>query len=405
MEVIFSNDDLAMEILSRFSALELSRFKCVSRRWKNLISDPSFLCVHHQRSQLRGITTLLIQQRDDITGDRLSFRTSRQTLEQPMLVIFICNPITREWISLRPTNCHVGRIFAFAFYPFGSSSNKASCFKVVSIQRQKYDQNSYSFVIYSSETGKWKTSMEVCHCKDDLNENKYIHIKGRFYWLTNKQRIITFDLEEELSGVIIAPGPMLRDGVQTSACLGDSDGYLHYACVDESDLRVWMLKDRLKLDWVLKHQLNLDQFRVVCIPEDDIFAPGYLALGILTFYDEVIYMMRWGRLESYNFRNRVLKRHYMLHASFLDSLLGHYNYVRATVLPYSATLAANGFLKVKQNSIDDLISVPATVLPCPATSAMSGGLKRSRGFVASNSSSYQGRRKRKRIKPVRSPHF
>nr|POF26864.1 hypothetical protein CFP56_45598 [Quercus suber] len=298
MEVIFSNDDLAMEILSRFSALELSRFKCVSRRWKNLISDPSFLCVHHQRSQLRGITTLLIQQRDDIT-----------------------------------------------------------------------------------ETGKWKTSMEVCHCKDDLNENKYIHIKGRFYWLTNKQRIITFDLEEELSGVIIAPGPMLRDGVQTSACLGDSDGYLHYACVDESDLRVWMLKDRLKLDWVLKHQLNLDQFRVVCIPEDDIFAPGYLALGILTFYDEVIYMMRWG------------------------SLLGHYNYVRATVLPYSATLAANGFLKVKQNSIDDLISVPATVLPCPATSAMSGGLKRSRGFVASNSSSYQGRRKRKRIKPVRSPHF
>ncbi|XP_030929660.1 F-box protein At5g49610-like [Quercus lobata] len=461
MEAIFSNDDLAMEILSRFSALQLSRFKCVSKRWKNLISDPSFLRLHHQRSQLRGITTLLIDQRSDITGDRLRCRMSffttcgsffeddrrvpimirdsfpasgvvimgssnglvccrsRQTLEQPMLVIFICNPITREWISLRPTNCHVGHIFAFAFYPFGSSSNKASCFKVVSIQRQKYDQNSYSFVIYSSETGKWKTSMEVCHCEDDLNENKYIHIKGRFYWLTKKQRIITFDLEEELSGVIIALGPMLRYGVRNSDCLGDSDGYLHYACVDESDLRVWMLKDCQKLDWVLKHQLNLDQFRVEgqvmtdylqfsirrvgCIPKDDIFAPGYLALGILTFYDEFIYMMRWGRLESYNFRNGVLKRHHMLHAPFLD----HYNYVPATVLPYLATLAANGVLKVKQNSIDDLISVPATVLPCSATSAMSGllGLIRSCGFVASNSSSYQGRRKRKRIKPVSSPHF
>ena len=77
MEAIFSNDDLAMEILSQLSALELSCFKCVSKRWKNLISDPSFLRVHHQRSQLRGITTLLIQQRDDITGDHLSFiRTS-----------------------------------------------------------------------------------------------------------------------------------------------------------------------------------------------------------------------------------------------------------------------------------------------------------------------------------------
>ena len=370
------------------------RVSSVSKRWKNLISDPSFLGVHHQRSQLRGITTLLIQQRDDITGDRLSFiRTSffstcgppffeddrrvsfmiqnnfpanrvvimgssnglvccrsRQTLEQPMLVIFICNPITREWISLRPINCHVGRIFAFAYYPFDSSSNKASCFKVVSIQRQKYDQNSYSYVIYSSETGKWKTSMEVCHCKDDLNENKYIHIKGMFYWLTEKQRIITFDLEEEPSGVIIAPGPMLRDGARTSACLGDSDGYLHYACVDESDLRVWMLKDCHKLDWVLKHQLNLDQFRVEgqvmtdylqfsirrvgCLPKDDIFAPGYLALGILTFYDELIYMMRWGRLESYNFRNGVLKRHYMLHAFFWTIIIMYLRLCSHTRLPW-----------------------------------------------------------------------
>lgn len=33
-------------------------------------------------------------------------------------------------------------------------------------------------------------------------------------------------MEEELSGVITAPGPMIRDGGQTSACLEDSDGYI-----------------------------------------------------------------------------------------------------------------------------------------------------------------------------------
>ena len=59
-----------------------------------------------------------------------------------------------------------------------------------------------------------------------LHENKHFHIEGRYYWLTKNQCIITFDVEEELSGVMMAPGPMMRDGGQTSACLGDSDGYI-----------------------------------------------------------------------------------------------------------------------------------------------------------------------------------
>jgi hypothetical protein len=195
---------------------------------------------------------------------------------------------------------------------------------VVSIQRKKYDQNSYSFVIYSSETGKWKTSLEVCLCKDNLHENKHIHIRGRFYWLTKNQRIISFDVEQELSRVIKSLGPMRSNGGLTSACLGDTDRYLHYACADDSDLRVWMVKDHRKLDWVFKHQLNLNQFRMkrpspvtdyfrhraygpVMCKKLGIFSPSYIALGTLTFYDEVIYMMIWGRLQSYNFRNGELE--------------------------------------------------------------------------------------------------
>jgi|UniRef100_A0A2N9GZK4 F-box interacting protein len=458
MEAIFSNDDLAMEILSRLSASELSRFKCISKRWKNLISNPSFLHLHQQRSRLRGISLLLVQQYHEkkgniqgpwtfldcaplqderhilkilrsvprqtvvLTGssDGLICCRTRRTWPEEVPEILICNPITKEWISLIPTNCHVGHIFAFGFYPFGSSSKKAPCFKVVSIQRQKYDQNSYSFVIYSSETGKWKTSLEVCHCKDNLHENKHIHIRGRFYWLTKNQRIISFDVEQELSGIIKSPGPMRSDGGLTSACLGDTDGYLHYACADDSDLRVWMLIDHRKLDWVLKHQLNLNQFRMKRpSPVTDyfrhrgyglvkcrmlgIFAPDYLALGTLTFYDEVIYMMIWGRLQSYNFRNGELKHLHMFGAFYMD----HHNIVPAIVLPYSVTLAANGVLRVIQNSIDALISVPATVLLYSATPTVSAilTLKHVSGdasfFVASNASTYRVRRKRK--EPIKSP--
>jgi hypothetical protein len=77
------------------------------------------------------------------------------------------------------------------------------------------------------------------------------------------------------------------------------------------------------------------------------------------------------------------------------------------VLPYSVTLAANGVLRVIQNSIDALISVPVTVLLYSTTSKVIAilALKHAFGdasfFVASNANTYRVRRKRK--EPIRSP--
>lgn len=148
-----------MEILSWFSALEFSRFKCISKRWKNLISHPSFILVHQQRSRLNGISNLPYQLSlltsfqifkvivlggtDEYCIAEIIYKSfpakcvvimgscaglihwgRRQSRDQELPEIFICNPMTRECISLRSTNCHVGHIFAFAFSPFGSSLNK-----------------------------------------------------------------------------------------------------------------------------------------------------------------------------------------------------------------------------------------------------------------------------------------
>ncbi|GMY09410.1 F-box protein At3g26010-like [Fagus crenata] len=325
MEAVFSNDDLAMEILSRLSVSELSRFKCISKRWKNLISNPSYL--HQQMSRLRGISMLFIQQYHEEQGN----------FDGPW-TFFDCAPLQDE--------CRILKILR-------SVPRKIVVLTVVSIQRKKYDQNSYSFVIYSSETGKWKTSLEVCLCKDNLHENKHIHIRGRFYWLTKNQRIISFDVEQELSRVIKSLGPMRSNGGLTSACLGDTDRYLHYACADDSDLRVWMVKDHRKLDWVFKHQLNLNQFR----------------------------MKRPSPVTDY-FRHRAYG-------------------------PVMCKKLANGVLRVIQNSIDALISVSVTVLLYSTTSKVIAilALKHAFGdasfFVASNANTYRVRRKRK--EPIRSP--
>jgi|UniRef100_A0A2N9EPD7 F-box interacting protein len=381
MEVIFSNEDLSMEILSRLSAKDLLRFKCVSKGWKSLISDPLFVRIHHRRS--RSISGLLVHEYKEYWGDvfgadrffyacvngelgidnllnesfpqltsvimascdgLICYRSRRtRHLELPEIVVW--NPMTQERITLRPTECHVGDIFGLAFYPFGSSSKMIPCFKVVSIQRPKYDRNSYSFVIYSSETGNWKTSLEVCYCKDELHENKHIYVNGRFYWLTRNHHIITFEVEEELSGVIPIPGPKLKDGGLGSDCLGDSDGYLHYVCSDMSTLRVWILTDPCRPNWVLKHQLNIDQFRWEESMDQfrhrerfslETYEPYDFALDTLTFHDEVMYMIILGRLCSYDFKTGRRS------SLFYGFYMGHNNMIPPIVRPYLPTLATIG---------------------------------------------------------------
>ncbi|XP_050283471.1 F-box protein At5g07610-like isoform X3 [Quercus robur] len=397
MEVIFSNEDLAKEILSRLSAKNLLRCKCVSKRWTSLISDPSFVRIHHQRS--RCISGLLVQEFEEYGGnfcgddyflyarvngelgifklmdesfpqptsvimascDGLICYRSRRTRDVEVLDIVVWNPMTQERLTLRPTDCHLGSIFGLAFYPFGSSAKMIPCFKVVSIQHPKHDQNSYSFVIYSSETGKWKTSFEVCYCKDELYENKHIYVNGRFYWLTSNQNIITFEVDKELSGVITVPGPKWLDRDVRLACLGDSDGYLHYVCVDMSELRVWMLTDPCKSIWVLKHHINIDQFgeesrdrylhRVRNSPE---MIGNYFVVDAQTFHDEVVYLSIRGRLCSYDFKTGRLR------TFFYGSYLRHQTKVQATVLPYSPTLATIGIPWLKQNSGSASISFAST---------------------------------------------
>ena len=160
--------------------------------------------------------------------------------------------MTKEWIALKPTGCVVGDSIGLAFYPFGYSSIIDPIFKLVSIQQSKVDPHLYSFVMYSSETGRWTTSKEVCHCKFQIYKNKEFCVGKMFHWMTQNHHIFTFDVERELSRVIKLPGE-----ASNSFTLGCSEGYLHYFGVYGQELSVWMLKDYFTSEWVLEYQLAL----------------------------------------------------------------------------------------------------------------------------------------------------
>lgn len=69
-------------------------------------------------------------------------------------------------------------------------------------------------------------------------------------------------MEAELPGIIELPGPVMEDEGPRGICLGSSEGYFHYICVNSSEIRVWASKDYCKRAWVLKHRLNLVEFSI-----------------------------------------------------------------------------------------------------------------------------------------------
>ncbi|KAJ4973880.1 hypothetical protein NE237_007054 [Protea cynaroides] len=67
--IVSSNEDLMVNILSRLSMKVLLRFKCVSKQWNLLISDPYFVSTHQGRAtQNQNIIKLLWMTHDGSIG-------------------------------------------------------------------------------------------------------------------------------------------------------------------------------------------------------------------------------------------------------------------------------------------------------------------------------------------------
>ena len=281
-----------MEILSRLSAKNLLRCKCVSKRWTNLISDPSFVRIRHQRS--RCILGFLVQEFKECGGNVsggdffLYARVNRELgiynwmdksfPQSTSVVMASCDGLIC-YRSRRTRHVEVPEIVVWTQWPRNGlpwdpltvmlvTSLDWLSTHLVLLQRWSPVLKWSAFSIQNMtqipsplwsthrRQGNGKLHLEVCYSKDELYENKHIYVNGRFYWLTSNQNIITFEVDEELSGAITVPGPKWFDGDVRLAWLGDSDGYLHYSCMDMSKLRVWMLTDPCKPTWVLKHHIK-----------------------------------------------------------------------------------------------------------------------------------------------------
>ncbi|TKY69379.1 F-box protein [Spatholobus suberectus] len=308
----FLNSDVLIEILSRIPAKELLSLKLVCKEWQRVISSRSFMEAQVGRTTEVALTGFIFQEKfkwcnediktvsyilarggsnskvnhmafDFLPEDVVMLASCKGLVccrscfpsEQP--VIYVCNPSNKEWVKLEwpwPIS-HYDRndrskALALAF-DIDPSKGFIDTFKLVRVKQVVEEEEEeeeeeegegegyFTFELYSSEKGTWRKSGEICQCYNKLVKNEGIYIGGVLHWLTDGDRVLTFDVEKELSWLVTVPVPASEFRAVPEVCIGESEGRLHYVVVSEQGVHVWCLEDYYEFKWTIVYCKSLEE--------------------------------------------------------------------------------------------------------------------------------------------------
>ncbi|KAK9266241.1 hypothetical protein L1049_000029 [Liquidambar formosana] len=402
-ELGFLNTDIPIDVLSRLPTKILLGLKCVSKGWNCLISDRSFIKVQLKKTE--PVVGFFFQERfqwcnDDIKSysyipigtegtevwhtifdflpeDVTVLASSnglvccRSCMPSPDPVIYVCNPSNKDWVSLKwdahdkrndlalafdpfedaidistnfKVDAHNKRIsLALAFDPFQDPIDISTSFKVVRVRQMETDREDsyFSFEIYSSETGEWRKSKEICQYNRDLSKNNGIFIGGLLHWLTDGDQVLTFHVKNELSWLLSEPFPTTEFKSIPETCIGESEGRLHYVMISEDGLQVWVLEDYYESKWALKFSVTLEEMEEenpqllynICQRVGQRVAIDMTAwMDPLAFKDGLLFMRVSIKIYLYHIETRKMEELCTL------SQLGTNSMFSPTVLPYTMSL-------------------------------------------------------------------
>ncbi|CAN6168462.1 unnamed protein product [Urochloa humidicola] len=316
-------DELIVEILTRLPAKSLCRFKCISRRWRRLISDPAhrvrlaqilsgfFFNSRNPRWRFTGLASCVTPLRGDdglpLVDVALSFLPPTcgeikildscnglllLCSDEPPLYI-VCNPATREWVAL-PQPKYTDRkeegmrvwYAAVGFDP--TISSHFYVFQVVEEDDGMRGLRSpvYAVEVYSSETGTW----DVRECNRD-----WLDFVGRMTYFNG---LLHLPVEYTTVASVDTKGQSWRltkvkdhhEGTGRGY-VGHSQGRLLYVNnYHKADvLSVYVLEDQDSEEWTPKH--NVSKSDLLFEPWRHLMRPTYYIAGfhpdgdLIFFYD------------------------------------------------------------------------------------------------------------------------
>ncbi|KAM0937800.1 putative F-box domain, galactose oxidase/kelch, beta-propeller, F-box associated interaction [Dioscorea sansibarensis] len=299
-------DDLLINILSRLPTKSLCRFLCVSKAWHNLISDGYFQArrpptmtglLYHYRDQSWNINIGYISvpsYKHGFIDTALSFLPYPGNIrildscnglllchfwETPYSIssnVCVCNPTAQSWTLLPNLKLSTYNSLYLAFDP------KVSPYFTLVLLQCKQESLCVEVDKFSSQTNSW--TKILVSTKDNIQTYLYrivhmdgcrklcrVFLNGIIYMVAGTKHMVCIDPENMVCDKVIempeAKSMMMKE------VIGKSQGSLHLALKEKQGIKIWMLKDCEKSEWVLKHSFGLevvfDHF-LACHPDMDI---------------------------------------------------------------------------------------------------------------------------------------
>ncbi|CAO2174577.1 unnamed protein product [Urochloa humidicola] len=286
------SEDLIVEILSRVPYRSLCRFKCVSRSWLALCSDPDlrkkspqtlsgFFCYSRDRDNdynfycphlinLSGRGRPVVDPSPPFLEGYASPPLFMQCSSSLLLWKFfksssheaeyvVSNPATQKWILLPPTETrHPLHLVHLGFDPA-----IPSCFYVFMFVTGDYLKVT-GVEIYSSETGGWVFRQSEWEDGTAVGlDSESIFFNGILYSTTPDLSLLSIDAEGKTWGKIDMPHSYIRPTISEDDCfIAHSQGCLYAMHIDSrnhNQLSVWALGPNGHEQWALEHTANITQ--------------------------------------------------------------------------------------------------------------------------------------------------
>ncbi|KAK4430022.1 F-box protein [Sesamum alatum] len=293
-------EDILLEILVRLPADSIFRFRCVSRNWRCLISDPSFLSCYVARSQesppfafifqcgkYRGMHLFLsafntLQNfsspffSDHFPGLKVEATSNdlilyRSDFQEP--VYFVANSFSRKCVKFP---MHSSRRSIGPTGLISRARNGMTSYNVVRVVKS-CDSSRFCLNLetFSSENGGWRSfKAKNCTFNVELDARPCVVYKGVLHWICNKMTaLLAYDpcrSSDEFRFISIPNEAYNMNGM--NAILGVSGENLYYfemfgISIQERKLpgwKLWVLQDYKRGEWSLDQEGKERKIESIC---------------------------------------------------------------------------------------------------------------------------------------------